>query len=135
MASNSQLRMAFVLPSASTDGKSIVPSHHPIMTATFAAVARRTGAEVMVIDAALQGLSPTEVAKKLGQWKPDWVGFVPCEYRRELSLETTLETARLLKLSSDFVFVGVLNVPRGDLPARRCVEENTLDLLHQLTTL
>ena len=49
MDSNNRLRMAFVLPSASLSGKSVTPSHHPIMTATFAAVARRAGAEVMVI--------------------------------------------------------------------------------------
>ena len=129
MASNSPLRMAFVLPSVSPDGKAIVPSHHPIMTATCAAVARQQGAVVLVVDAALQGLSPTEVVDLLGQWKPDWIAFVPCEYRRELPLDSTLETARVLKKSHPDVFVGLLNVPQGNLPSRRCVEEKKLDFV------
>ena len=83
-------RMLFVLPPISEQGGAVVPSHHPIMTASLAAVARRTGAEVHVIDAALQGLSPRSLAQQISLWSPDWVGFVPYEYRRELSEQSQI---------------------------------------------
>ena len=48
-------RMLFVLPPGKDSGKAVSPSHHPIMTATLAAVAMDAGACVGVIDAALMG--------------------------------------------------------------------------------
>ena len=76
-------RMLFVLPPSSERGEAVFPSHHPIMTASLAAVARQEGAEVHVIDITLQGLSPRALAHKIVLWNPDWIGFVPYEYRRE----------------------------------------------------
>ena len=122
-------RMLFVLPPISEQGGAVVPSHHPIMTASLAAVARKAGAEVHVIDAALQGLSPHSLAQQITLWAPDWVGFVPYEYRRELSEQSSLSTISELRAVGWKGEAGLLNSALNALPPRRAVEAGKVDFV------
>ena len=94
-------RMLFLLPPATMKGVAITPSHHPIMTVTLAAIAQREGATVGVLDAALLGLRPEKCATLIAGWHPDWVGIVPCEYRRELPLQSALAVVESLRKRSN----------------------------------
>ena len=120
------LKNAFVLPPATSDGQKVIPSHHPIMTATLAAVAVEEGAHVGVIDAALLGLGCEDLAQLILEWGAQWVGFVPFEYRRELPLDTVLKTAEAIRRVNDNIQLGVLNASWGALSPRRAVEQNQL---------
>ena len=118
--------MLFVLPPATSDGQKVIPSHHPIMTATLAAVAVEEGAHVGVIDAALLGLGCKELAQLILEWGAQWVGFVPFEYRRELPLDTVLKTAEEVRRVNESIHIGVLNASWGALSPRRAVEQNQI---------
>jgi anaerobic magnesium-protoporphyrin IX monomethyl ester cyclase len=119
--------MLFLLPPATMEGKRVAPSHHPIMCATLAASARRNGASVAVLDAALAGLDPSSCADWVSAWEPEWVGIVPCEYRRELPLDTSLEFVRALRQRGFSGEAGLLNSARGSLPPRQAVERGDVD--------
>ena len=84
------------------------------MTATLAGVARDLGHTIGALDATLIGLSPQEAASWIAKWKPDWVWFVPYEYRRELPLLTTQATVRALQKISSKIRVGLANCPKED---------------------
>ena len=77
-------KMLFVLPPSQKEGQRFSPSHHPIMTATLAGVARKNGAEVQVIDAVVTGQSYAEICVEIAKFQPDWIGIMPFEYRREM---------------------------------------------------
>ncbi|MBM74193.1 MAG: hypothetical protein CMK59_02225 [Proteobacteria bacterium] len=121
------LRMLFVLPPSSEHGEPVLPSHHPIMTASLAAVARKEGAQVNVIDAALLGLSPKELSKKIKMWRPDWIGFLPYEYRREFSEQSSSLTVAELRSLGWNGEAGLLNSALNALPPRRAVEKKAFD--------
>ena len=122
-------RMLFVLPPAQKRTQKIRPSHHPIMTATLVATAIAQHAHVGVIDAALLGLSHEELLQIIVSWQPEWIGFVPFEYRRELPLEGTLELVSLLRSRGCTAQMGVLNASWGALEPRRAVEQQKLDFV------
>src|SRR5262245_56568371 len=103
------MRALIVLPPATLRGHRITPTHHPIVAASLARAAESAGAEVDVIDAGLDGLSPAEVARRAAAWAPDVVGIVPFEYRRELPLDTSLETAAEVRRRCPHARVGLLN--------------------------
>ena len=106
-------RILFVLPPCDLSPNPVNPSHHPIMTATLAGVARDLGFTVGALDATLNGLDPKQTAQHIAEWRPDWVWFIPYEYRRELPLLTTQATIRMLKPLFD-TRVGLANCPRQD---------------------
>ena len=119
-------KMLFVLPPAHPHAKRVIPSHHPIMSATLAAEAIREGAHVGVMDAALLGLSVRDAVEKILEWEPDWVGFVPFEYRRELPLTTTLSIVEILRERGCRAHLGVVNASWGALEPRRAIEKKQL---------
>ena len=122
-------KMLFVLPPVDEIGTAVVPSHHPIMTATMVAQAMAEGAHVGVIDAALLGLSLLETVDAIVSWGADWIGFVPFEYRREMPLEQTLSVVSALKVRGESAHIGVLNASWASLPPRRAVEAGILDFV------
>ena len=88
-------RMLFVLPPGGDTGHAVAPSHHPIMTATLAAVAIDAGACVGVVDAALLGLHYDALCQQIIAWAPEWVAFIPFEYRREIDLDSTIAIVQI----------------------------------------
>ncbi len=96
-----------VLPPADLAGRRVVHSHHPILTAYQAASAEAAGAEVRVLDCALDGVEPALVATLAREF--DAVAIHPFEYRRELPIDTTLAVIGALRGQR----VAVLNVGLG----------------------
>ena len=123
------MRALIVLPPATLRGHRVTPTHHPIVAASLAAAAEKAGAEVEVIDAALDGLSPAEVGRRAASTDADVVGIVPYEYRRELPLDTSLATAAEVRRYHRTARIGFLN--GTELEQRtavgRAVEEGVVD--------
>lgn len=120
-------RILFVLPSTGLHPKAIVPSHHPIMTATLAGAACDQNYTVGALDAALIGLDPGETAMWIQRWRPDWVWFVPFEYRRELPLQTTEETIRAIRAENKSLKIGLANCPRDDKDIKNIFESKAVN--------
>jgi anaerobic magnesium-protoporphyrin IX monomethyl ester cyclase len=116
-------KMLFVLPPSSHEGRKYCPSHHPIMTASLAGVARNAGAKVLVVDALITGQSRAEVVQEIQQMDVDWIGIMPFEYRRELPLESSLVLTRMLKEIGVDVPIGLLNCPMDRADVRQAVEQ------------
>jgi len=125
------MRFLTVLPPATLRGHRVTPTHHPIVAASLTAAAERAGAEVRVIDAALDGLSPAEVANRSAEAAADVVGIVPFEYRRELPLETSLAVADELRRKHSSACIGLLNVTELEHAemARRAVADGKVDFV------
>lgn len=123
------MRALILLPPATLRGHAITPTHHPIVAASLAAAAEKAGAEVEVIDAALDGLSPTDVARRVAAAAADVVGIVPYEYRRELPLETSLAAAAEIRRLHPSARIGLLNGTELAQAAavRRAVDEGAAD--------
>lgn len=123
------MRVLIALPPATLRGHRVTPTHHPIVAASLAAVAEKAGAEVGIIDAALDGLSPTEIGHRVASAQADVVGIVPYEYRRELPLETSLATAAEIRRLYPQARIGLLNgIELEQATAmRRAVEDDAAD--------
>ena len=121
--------MLFVLPPAKEHAQKIRPSHHPIMTATLVAMAIDAKAHVGVIDAALLGISHDELVQIICTWQPEWIGFVPFEYRRELPFDGTLALVSHLRSQKCSAQMGVVNASWGAMEPRRAVEQKKLDFV------
>jgi radical SAM superfamily enzyme YgiQ (UPF0313 family) len=123
------MRVLIVLPPATLRGHPITPTHHPIVAASLAAAAEQAGAEVAVIDAALDGLSPTEVGQRAAAVDADVVGIVPYEYRRELPLDAALAAATEIRRLQRSARIGLLNGTELEQAAevRRAVEDGAVD--------
>ena len=119
-------RILFVLPPCDLFPKPVNPSHHPIMTATLAGVAIDLGFTVGALDATLNGLNPKQTAQHIAQWRPDWVWFIPYEYRRELPLLTTQATLRFLEPLFK-TCVGLANCPREEKDLKTLFENGDVD--------
>ena len=52
----------------------------PLSLAWVAAIARRAGHDVIIIDARTMQLSKADVADRLKQWQPDMIGFMMTTY-------------------------------------------------------
>ena len=72
----------------------LTSSHHPIITATLAGVAKSTGADVR--DRYGCDISSYE-DNYLSDIQPDWVGLIPFEHRREMLIEPSLELVQYLR--------------------------------------
>jgi radical SAM superfamily enzyme YgiQ (UPF0313 family) len=110
-------------------GHRITPTHQPIVAASLAGAAEKAGASVTVVDAALDGLSPAEVAHRAERAGADVVAIVPFEYRRELPLDTSLATAAEVRQRVAGARIGLLNGTELEHMAavRRAVEEGAVD--------
>jgi radical SAM superfamily enzyme YgiQ (UPF0313 family) len=102
-------KVLIVLPPATLRGHRVTPTHHPIVAAYLAASAEQSGADVQVVDAALDGLSPEEVGRRAVRADADVVGIVPFEYRRELPLDTSLAVAAEVRRQQPRARIGLLN--------------------------
>lgn len=102
-------RVLLVLPPGTLAGDRFKVTHQPIVAAYLAAAAGRAGAEVTVVDALLDGFTPSQVAHKARDVRADVVAVVPYEYRRELTLETSLAVASELKSVWPHAMTGFLN--------------------------
>lgn len=111
-------KMLFVLPPSQKEGQRFSPSHHPIMTATLAGVARTNGAEVQVIDAVVTGQSYSEIVETILSFQPDWIGIMPFEYRREMEISSIIQFASYLRNSMPAATIGLLNCPLHDNPCK-----------------
>lgn len=123
------LKMLFILPPSTADGHRFNPSHHPITTATLAAVARDNGAQVVVVDPAVSGRSRKDVAAAVLGLEPDWIGMVSYEYRREVPVSHSKDFAQELRAQGAKVPIGMLSCPIGDLDCRKLVEKRDVDFL------
>jgi len=123
------MRVLIVLPPATLRGHRVTPTHHPIVAAYLAAAAEKAGAEVDVVDAALDGLSPAEVARRAASARADVVALVPFEYRRELPLETSLAVAAEVRRLHPAARIGLLNGTELEQVAavRSAVEDGAVD--------
>ena len=122
-------KMLFILPPSKEEGHRFHPSHHPIITATLAGVARENGAQVGIIDPAVSGASREEIISEISRLDPDWIGFISYEYRREVPLEHSKIFAEKLREKGLEVPIGMLGCPVGDLGCRKLVESKVLDFL------
>ena len=93
------MRVLLVLPPVNLDGERCAFRHQPIVTAYLAGAAERAGAEVRIVDAAFEGLSPENLADLALSFRPDLVALVPYEYKRELPLSTSDASARAIRRS------------------------------------
>lgn len=121
--------MLFILPPSVEDGHRIHPSHHPIITATLAGVARENGAQVIIIDPVVSGESRGDIVSRIVQLEPDWIGLVSYEYRREVPIEHSKILAQRLREKELQVPIGMLGAPIGDLDCRKLVESKSLDFV------
>lgn len=103
------MRVLLVLPPVNLDGERCAFRHQPIVTAYLAGAAERAGAEVRIVDAAYEGLSPSALGSLAAEFKPDVVGIVPYEYKRELPLSTSDSAAREIRASCPEALIGLLN--------------------------
>ena len=83
--------VVFIIPPHLKKRGRLIPSHHPIITATLAGVAKSTGVNVFVIDMGVTSLSNADVSSHLFDIQPDWVGLIPFEYRREMPIQPSLD--------------------------------------------
>ena len=129
VTTQSAKKMLFILPPSRDEGHRFHPSHHPIVTATLAGVARENGAQVAIIDPAVSGASREEIASQVLQLHPDWIGLVSYEYRRETPLQHSKRFALHLRDQGVDVPIGLLGCPVGDLDCRKLVETRQLDFV------
>ena len=69
--------VVFIIPPHLKKRGRLIPSHHPIVTATLAGVAKAAGVNVFVIDMGVTSLSSADVCSHLFDIQPDWVGLIP----------------------------------------------------------
>lgn len=103
------MRVLLVLPPVNLDGERCAFRHQPIVTAYLAGAAERAGAEVRIVDAAYEGISPAALGELASDFQPDVVGLVPYEYRRELPLSTSDAVARAIRARCPDALLGLLN--------------------------
>ena len=103
--------VVFIIPPHLKKRGRLIPSHHPIITATLAGVAKSTGADVFVIDMGVTSLSYEDVCSHLSDIQPDWVGLIPFEYRREMPIQPSLDLVQYLRDTLPNVKYGLLNCP------------------------
>ena len=103
------MRVLLVLPPVNLDGERCAFRHQPIVTAYLAGAAERGGAEVRIIDAAYEGISPADLGALAAEFNPDVVGVVPYEYKRELPLSTSDAVAQGIRARCPKALIGLLN--------------------------
>ena len=69
--------VVFIIPPHLKKRGRLIPSHHPIITATLAGVAKSANARVFVIDMGVTSLSNEDVRCHLQDIQPSWVGLIP----------------------------------------------------------
>ena len=119
-------KIALLLPPHQLKRGRLIPSHHPIVTATLAGVAQKAGAEVLVLDVGVNGWSPHEVLRKIEEFQPDWVGMISFEYRREIPVETTLQFVDFCKSRLSMPF-GFLNCPLDNEELPKALESGRIE--------
>ena len=117
----------FIIPPHLKKRGRLIPSHHPIITATLAGVAKAAGANVFVIDMGVTSLSEQDVSSHLEEIQPDWVGIVPFEYRREMPIQPSLDLIATLRKSLPEVQYGLLNCPLHSDETKAAVKRGALD--------
>ena len=122
-------KILFLLPPSSEKGLRYQPSHHPIVTATLAGVARDNGAMVAVMDSMVSGDSRQKMVEESIDLEPDIIAIIPYEYRREIPLEHTKKMLVMLREKGVKAKIGVLNCPLGSLECRRLVEQKQADFV------
>lgn len=119
--------VVFIIPPHLKKRGRLIPSHHPIITATLAGVAKATNARVFVMDMGVTDLDRSTVLEHLKEIAPDWVGLVPFEYRREMPLEPSLKMIEFCRPHFSKVRFGVLNCPLHSEESRDAVRSGQLD--------
>ena len=128
MVTNSSFStVVFIIPPHLQKRGRLIPSHHPIITATLAGVAKRTGARVFVMDMGVSDLTTESVIEHLQCIRPDWVGVVPFEYRREMPIEPSLQLIAECRENLPTVRFGLLNCPLHSDESRDAVRQKQLD--------
>ena len=110
-SSKSPVKMLFIIPSSTSAGQTLRPSHHPITSLTLAAVARENGAIVKFIDAGVSGHSHQDICHYIQNFEPDLIGINPFEYRRELDLQHSFALVSYIKNTIKTPKIGILNSP------------------------
>ncbi len=90
------MRVLYVEPPLSLTPTGIEPRHPPQMALYSAALLRRAGHDVQVIDAFLEDLSLDETLARTLQAAPELVVLVPFDYTRETEPRVTVELAQRL---------------------------------------
>ena len=119
--------VVFIIPPHLKKRGRLIPSHHPIITATLAGVAKATGVNVFVIDMGVTSLSSADVCSHLFDIQPDWVGLIPFEYRREMPIQPSLELIQCLRKTLPNVKYGLLNCPLHSEESKTAVRGGMLD--------
>ena len=119
--------VVFIIPPHLKKRGRLIPSHHPIITATLAGVAKSAHARVFVIDMGVTSLSSEDVRRHLKDIQPDWVGLIPFEYRREMPIQPSVELVQYLKLELPDVRYGLLNCPLHSDESKEAVRNGALD--------
>lgn len=119
--------VVFIIPPHLKKRGRLIPSHHPIITATLAGVAKAAGVRVFVIDMGVTSLSSKDVLHHLLDIQPDWVGLIPFEYRREMPIQPSLDLVHLLRLELPDVKYGLLNCPLHSDESKEAVRLGHLD--------
>jgi anaerobic magnesium-protoporphyrin IX monomethyl ester cyclase len=123
------MRVLIVLPPVNAKGDRAVFTQHPIVAAYIAGAMETLGAEIQVIDAAFDGVSRDEVARRAGRFQPDVVLILPYEYRRDFPLKGSRTIAEAIRPECPDVKIGFLNgfeSPQYQL-LREAVAEGTVD--------
>ena len=135
--------VVFIIPPHLQQRGRLIPSHHPIVTATLAAVSKRAGVRTFVIDMGVTNRSVEQVRKDLVRLSPRWVGVVPFEYRREMPITPSVDMIRMWKRSLPDVQFGLFNCPLHSTECADAVQNGLLDFVvygdseacvHQLTS-
>ncbi len=135
-----QPRVLLIFPSGGFSTKEPLP---PLGLAYLGAVLERANIPVTIIDAAVEHLSPTALARRISDYQPDLIGITTLtEFRF-----SSFATARIAKEAAPeaIVMLGgphvtlaaedtALHVPDVDLVVRGEAEENILQLIQVLSS-
>ena len=121
--------VVFIIPPHLQQRGRLIPSHHPIVTATLAAVSKRAGVRTFVIDMGVTNRTPEQVLADLERLQPEWVGVVPFEYRREMPIEPSLQMIQMWRRSLPEVRFGLLNCPLHSDECASAVQTEILDFV------
>lgn len=121
--------VVFIIPPHLQQRGRLIPSHHPIVTATLAAVAKRAGVRTFVIDMGVTNRSAAQVLADLQRLQPSWVGIVPFEYRREMPIQPSLDLVSLWKVHLPDISFGLFNCPLHSEECSTAVQVGHLDFV------
>ena len=122
-----QTTLVLIIPPHLQKRGRLIPSHHPIITATLAGVAKQAGARVFVMDMGVSGLNTEDVLEHLQFIKPDWVGLIPFEYHREMPIQPSLDLVEICRITLPTVRFGLLNCPLHSEESKEAVRNGDLD--------